>query len=377
MIKVKKIIDNLTFMISEAVVSENNNDASVEGESDPNAASNVDTHHLLFVRNLLKQSIKNPETVDLSAIQKAMRYIESIKITTSNLFFTQTFSLREKLRGDNQFVFPELPILNEGEEGVFGTPLPIKSCKIFIEIHAELLDIFKDNLTFEKESNPLSKEVWAYSYPKDDSNHIIDAEVATWEAAHAVLLNADQGYKKDLVRQYSILNMLGRSSSGVDSLLEYLLESSTYDREDYKAILDWLKANGGQDSNRFIDLLLNKGVFTNTIPAAQFKSKGVVQNWTLSDEGKIIFQIDLLLQGLVMQGAVYQLNPINKQLEEVELLNDDSHNKLPVLRVKATLQLDMDKKSVQPHLTDLVVTSYTNHLSLPTPTPPTDSMKPS
>jgi hypothetical protein len=71
-----------------------------------------------------------------------------------------------------------------------------------------------------------------------------------------------------------------------------------------------------------------------------------------------------------MNGDAYQINPQNGILEAVELIEDDSHNLLPTLAIKASIELDVEAGKVQPHITDLAVTSFTRSLFAPKPSSP-------
>lgn len=331
--------------------------------------------HLTYIKGLLTHSIKDPEVINRATIQETMRYIESIQLEKPTLFFfwSSPNTLREKLINERKLVFPESKMLNKLATFSERSPLPRTSVDIFTSIHDTLFEVIRENLALEKGEQPAAPSaVWTYSYPKNESNHIVDPAVIAWETAHASLLPGDPAYERDFIRDYSILNMFGKTSDVVDDLLAYLLQSSTYNHEEQRTLLAWLKANGGQDNNRFIDLLLAKGAYTNNRPATQFKSSGIAQNWTISDEGKIIFQLDTVLHGLVVDGEVYQTNPDNGTLETVELVHDDSHNLIPCLEVRATIELDLNEGRVQPHVTNLIVTSYTQSLLPPKPPTPVE-----
>lgn len=383
--EIKELIRTIQYIL-EGQDADPDFDEEVAAEATPADAAAFDEHaftsnslieaHLTYIKGLLTHSIKNPEAINIATIQQTMRYIESIRVEKPSLFFflASPNTVREKLSDEGKLVFTESKILNKLATFSEKSPIPRTSVDIFTGIHDTLFEVIRENLPLEKQSASPSP-AWTYPYPKNESNHIVEPAVTAWETAHATLLPGDPAYNRDFVRDYSILNMLGKTSKGVDDLLTYLLQSTTYTNEEKGILLAWLKANGGQDNNRFIDLLLANGSYTTPHPANQFKSTGIQQNWTISDDSKIIFQLNTVLNGLVIDGDVYQINPNNGMLETVELVQDDSHNLIPCLEVRATIELDINDGRVQPRVTNLIVTSYTKSLLAPKPPTPDEQVK--
>ena len=359
------------FQDDEATGAEAASAAADEFIEEPTLTSNtVIDAHLNHIQNLLEQSVKDRELVNIAIIQETMRYIESILIQTpGGLFRSKSiYTLGEKLSREQKEIFPQLAQVKITPTFFASQTIPNENCAIFTGIHDKLREIFGNNLALRKQL--ALAPLWVYSYPKNESSHVIDPNIITWQRDHAVLLAGDPAYHNDFVRDYSILNMLGKTNQNVDDLLAYLLERSKYNEEEKTLLLTWLKANGGQDNNRFIDLLLASGAYTNGTCANQFKSNGIVQNWTISDTGTIIFQLETVLKGLVLNGEVYQTNPKTEYLEKVELIDDNSHNLLPSMAIKATIELDVQAGIVLPHITDLVVSSFSNTLVRPAQSAP-------
>lgn len=338
------------------------------------ALKNGDTallEHLNQVNKILKESI-NPsdKRIDPDKIYEAVHYIETINIQKkSSLGFFESSAggtLAELLAENGETILPASEL--KRQTGTFAAPLASKHHEIFGAIHTSLWKNFSSELS----SGVL--KAWSFSYPKNEKGEVINDAIGEWQSALMKLSEPPNKAFHDFHRNIGIEGISVKTEEQMDYLLWKLVAMTNYPEEDQAILIKWLKSNGGQENNRFIDLLLMGKEFTPEM-ATNMSSISTKQNWTLK-EGKIVFECDVTNYALGIEGNPY-VNKNTQTLEEAtidELAEFKENIKrgvqktdiLPMLRFKADVELHInEEKRVEPRIVKLDVTSYNEQLSSP------------
>lgn len=331
--------------------------------------------HLNHVRSILEQSKMEDGTVNPAKIHEVMRYIETIKIEKKKGFFgsSNPGTMDELLAQHGEVI---LPASERRRSTVAFSHVPLLSAThhlVFGPIHRDLFESFLEYLQYPKNqeiqrSMPSAEAVWTFPYPQDETGEIMNQQIGEWQALQMRL--SDESPRRayaDFQRNLSIHGMVGKTEKDVDQLLEYLVADSDYTPEQRAAIIRWLQSNGGQNNNRFVDQLISSGIYTDGLPTANLKSKSAEQNWTI-ENGKIVLHCDITSYGLMIGGVPYTNSDTKKleTLDDVERLSDPKSRFSPMLRMQATIKLEVDAAGqVEPRIVMLNVTSFNQMLSPP------------
>lgn len=331
--------------------------------------------HLNQVNKILKESI-NPsdERIDPDKIYEAVHYIETIKIQKKSgllgFFDSSTGGNLAELLAENGETILRASELKR-QTDTFAAPLASKHHEIFGAIHKSLWENFSSEL-----SSGILK-AWSFSYPKNEKGEVINDAIGEWQSNVMKLSENPNKAFLDFHRNIGIDGKSAKTLEHMDYLVGKLVAMADYPKEDQAILIQWLKSNGGQDNNRFVDLLLMSQEFTPEL-ATNFSSISTKQNWTLR-EGKIVFECDVTNYALGIEGNPY-VNKNTKTLEEptkttidelIEFKKDIKQGAqktgiLPMLRFKADVELYInDEKRVEPRIVKLDVTSYNEQLTSP------------
>lgn len=332
--------------------------------------------HLFYVKSMLKQSINSEDSIHLGKIYEALQHLESIKVEPVQTgFFGRSDNIKtmgEIFAQQDELILPQSERLKTSYANTCPA-LPRKYHRLFGPIHHHLIDCFADRLQYAKvnqihDSIKAPPPVWSFSYPIDETGEIMNQAIGQWQADRMLIHSSNQGAYVDFNRDFGIHGLVGRTAQETDQLIEHLVTEADYSPTEKERITTWLKENGGQDTNRFFDLLLASGAYTNDTPAANLTSVGVEQNWTTDENGKIVFNYDMASYALNIDGGVY-VNTPEKRLqlrEDVENIPGLKKTGSPLLQVRASIQLNFDEEgNVQPRIVKLNLTSFNTQLSSP------------
>lgn len=319
--------------------------------------------HLNHVARMLEES-KNPknQSIDDDKLYEVARYIETIQTQQTTWGFFKDTSTKKTLADvfaeKGQKILPQSE--HEQQESINVPALPYRDHEILGQIYKSLWQI------------PL--KVWSFSYPKNEKGEVINNAIGEWQSALMKLSETPNKAFLDFHRNIGIEGTSAVTEEHMDYLLWKLVARANYPVGDRAILIQWLKSNGGQENNRFIDLLLMSKEFTAEM-ATNFSSISTKQNWSLR-EGKIVFECDVTNYALGIEGNPY-VNKNTQTLEEAtidELLEFKENIKhgvqktgiLPMLRFKADVELHInDEKRVEPRIVELDVTSYNEQLTSP------------
>ncbi len=332
-------------------------------------------HHLNNVKFILLQSKMEDGTINVADIHKVIQYIETIKIEKKKGFFGSAGleTMGELLAQHGETILPASKRPPSTMAFSSGPLLSVKHHKIFGLIHHTLYQNFLEYLQYPKNqetqrSMTSAETIWAFSYPKDEGGEIMNQAIGEWQARLMQLPEESPRLAYiDYMRDLSIQGMVGRTEADVDRLLEYLVADSEYTAEQKAAIIRWMQSNGGQSNNRFVDVLIGSGAYTNGVAATNLKSKRAEQNWTM-ENGKVVMHCDITSYALMIGGVPYINSSTNKleTIDDVETLSDPRNRFSPMLRMQATIKLEVNADGhVEPRIDTLNVTSYNKMLSPP------------
>lgn len=329
--------------------------------------------HLSYIKSILKQSSEADGTINIAKVHEALHYIETIKTEKPVSFFSSNSqrTIADCLSAKD-IILPETersqrPIAFSSKEKP--QAIPRASYKMFKTIHDKLTDAASGYLQYAKNeqvkrSLPNQKTAWSFPYPKDKTQEVMNQSIGDWQATQMELSDTPQKAYNDFTRDISIRGMVGKTDKDVDNLLDYLIAGANYTKPEETIIATWLKRNGGQENNRFIDYLIMSGAYTQDSPAANLRSESIEQGWTVED-GKIVMNCDIVSYALLIDGKVYS-HENSRQLNEIEDTETVSQLKKPLLRFQAKISLDInDRGQVKPSIIDLKVSSFNQALSSP------------
>ena len=232
-----------------------------------------------------------------------------------------------------------------------------------------------------------NKKTWEYDYPisilKNRSTFI--PPIHEWcqtliepSSHHAAIQdftrNVDMEGKQEGMSADQIQTLINEKINGLKK----------YSGEDKQLLTVWLTSNGGQDMNRFADLLLHDGHFIEGKWDIGL-SEQLKQYWYVEDD-QLFCDCDVLVY-VIQQGTQRLLvadlsgkTRIISNLDEVEQFMSNKkkdRSSEPLIRFRATIALDLDIESsgenlqkqnshrVIPRMTKLHVVSFTDYLQPP------------
>jgi hypothetical protein len=340
-----------------------------------NAATKKDTAvlivHLNHIDRLLEDSV-NPKdnSIDPDKIYEAVHYIETIKLQKTRHRFgffgnTNMNRMGELFAKNGETILP-VTELDRGTESI-SVPLETKHHNLFGTIHRSLWQAFSTQL------RSTALKAWSFSYPLNEAGDVMNQAIGEWQSQQMKLSETTQSAYADFTRDITIDGHKSTDDKQATGYIEDMIVRSNYPEDQKEAIKTWISHNGGQNNNRFIDLLLMEKEYTKD-PAANLTSTSAKQNWTIKN-GKIVFEFDITSYGLLIDGGTY-INKNGTQLEEATIeelieLKENKHDAqklgiFPILRFKAEVELGIiDKHVVEPRVIALNVTSYNDQLLSP------------
>ncbi|MGC1182566.1 hypothetical protein [Legionella sp.] len=327
--------------------------------------------HLCFIKSILKQGMHPNGNVNIAKIHEALHYIETIEITKKSFFFQHTeILMADALSKNKETILPEherqLKSLSFSQKNPHQA-ITSKDYSVFGLIHKTLSDLVINRLQFEKNAkNRLklkkSPEVWVYEYPVV-KGQVMNQAVGEWQADRMKLASSQYEPQKaytDFQRNISIRGMIGQTEDEVTDLLNYLVVATNYSLDEKKSIKYWLEMKGGQDNNRFLDLLIASGAFTSQMGSALLKTTSLEQNWTL-ENGKIIFFYESMVHALFVDGEVWVNNGLGVLAKEPDPEQITSEINQPLMHVCAKIELNINSDhKVIPQIIALKIISFTN-----------------
>lgn len=349
-------------------------------EKNPNNANLID---ILEAVSKLINACK--DDWDKEGLKKGLSYLEAIPLSSSSgllgwIFPTKSL-LREFLKEKKLPVLDPaefskayaseatrlrfLPTLSQGDEAILS---------ILAYIHTELMRHYPKLF---------------YAFPQDATGQVMNDAIKEWQTAPQQTPsenspNSQKASFRDFKRGYNILGQRIASNQvdqEIESMIGALVQRTGANDKDQGLLKRWLMKNGGQETNRFLDLLFLQGYF-----GKQFNI-GITQaldlNWYVNNEtGKICFSYVALIKTL--QEVEVEKTGTGKEKEilvakdmiarddkgEVRhlymnaLTNEDEaimRNKdliPPLIRVQALIELDVVQGAVVPKLVECNVFNY-------------------
>jgi hypothetical protein len=336
--------------------------------------------HFIYIKSLLKQSFSgsNSNEINIAKLYEAIHYIETIKIRAQPSFFSQSsttvMTMADKMAQKGECI---LPVQERTQKAISITtsagPVPVKSEKHFGAVHHALVELLSARYQFLKNEEKHEKVKraplrWNYNYPLDDElGEVMNQSIGEWQAHHTPMQAEPTKAYRDFKRDICIRGITATTDKEADDVLEYLVKGSSYSLEQQKVIKQWLQSNGGQDMNRFLDLLLISGEFTPN-PSSLVNTESMEQGWGI-EHGKIVFSYESVVYSINMDGDV-RVNNGKGQLvieENPETIKGKSGNYSvpPLMRVKSKIELNINEGVVTPSITALNVESYNSALLNP------------
>jgi hypothetical protein len=301
--------------------------------------------------------LMNAHDWDTDSLTRALDYLEFIPFQASNGIFTKS---APKLLGTllaqesgqltpaklfNTHINPSTPILSSSDRD------------FFLNIHHKI------------ETTRDEKKRWTYQYPLDpEKNEIINPNIANWKEMLSKPSDMPGHAYEDFKRNYHLLTQRPRDNHETKILLNQLVDQTTYHAEEKALLLDWLSMNGGQETNRFLDFLIQNGEFTAKEGYCAGQARSMGANWGVNN-GKLTLHFAVQY--------LYLLSPDNKcltmdlngitdhiSLDELELLKK-SKNLAPLMQANVKLQLEIVDGKVCPKVMDLTLTSYSKQIISP------------
>ncbi len=333
--------------------------------------------HFIYIKSLLKQSSSSDE-VNIAKLYEAVHYIETIKIRPQSSFFSsqsnKVMTMADKMVQKGEFILPaqeraQKPISVISSAG----PVPVKSDEYFGAVHHALVELISSRYQFLKNEEKYEKVkkapvIWSYNYPLDEElGEVMNQSIGEWQAHHTPLQSESTKAYRDFKRDICIRGITARSDEEVQDLLDYLVKGSSYSLEEQKVIKQWLEANGGQDMNRFLDLLLISGEFTPT-PSSLVNTESLQQAWSI-ENGKVVFSYESVIYSINMDANVYVSNGKGQLVveENPEKIKDKlgNYHVPPLMRVQSKIELNINDGVVTPSITGLSVQSHSSGLVEP------------
>ncbi|WP_428411510.1 hypothetical protein [Legionella sp.] len=336
--------------------------------------------HFIYIKSLLKQSSAgiNSDEINIAKLYEAIHYIETIEIRTKPSFFFQqkakATTMADKMVQKGECI---LPVHERSQKAISVTTsvgsVPVKAEKHFGAVHHALVELVSSRYQFLKneEKNVKVKKAplsWNYNYPLDEElGEVMNQSIGEWQARQTLMKSDPTNAYSDFKRNIYVRGITATTDKEADDLLEYLVQGSSYSLEQQKVIKQWLQSNGGQDMNRFLDLLLMGGEFTPN-PSSLVNVETIEQGWSI-ENGKIVFSYESVIYSMNMDGDVRVSNGKGRLVieENLENIKDKSGNYSvpPLMRVKSKIELNISEGVVTPSITALNVQSYNSVLLNP------------
>lgn len=249
-----------------------------------------------------------------------------------------------------------------------------------------VINVFNDLLSIAKLQQECNKSPWLhhYEYPVDHKREVINSVTRGDWYHEMVSLKSNKNAYLDYVRDSSIEGMtkMGHSPEEIDVILTNFIKkamqinktsSKKNDHlQDFELLHNWLANNGGQFTNRFFIHAIRKGHFSKVMDEP-YNPKLLEQHWYINHAGKICMALDILIYGLLRNSERDEFFIVKTRCDSLgERISLDDlvelHDKLlPVMRMKATLELVIEKengrKFVRPKVTAWQATSYSKYLA--------------
>ncbi|PWY56192.1 hypothetical protein DGG96_07575 [Legionella qingyii] len=335
--------------------------------------------HLFYIKSLLKQSLPlEGEEINIAKIHEAIHYIETMKIKVPHSIFSEKLvTMADLMRNRGEVILPAY----ERKQKPINLRHPIDAVSASAEnqfgsLHNALVALIMPHYQFlnEEKLRKTTKKpsiAWNYDYPLDDSNEIMNQAIGEWQANY-IKRNSDatKAYR-DFTRSTSIRGLTATTNKEVEDLLDYLIAGSDYPQDCGNNIRQWLQANGGQDINRFLDTLMLSGEFTPEETTSLLNTKGIEQVWCI-ENGKVVFLYSPIVYSLCMERGIMINDGTGKltATQNPEHIKDNktgNYRVLPIMDVKAKIELNAVGDEVIPSITKLSVTSYSSDLVKPEP----------
>lgn len=297
-------------------------------------------------------------------IREALLYIE--------LMHVKPFLKEEKLFGqiisaDGYPAFQDVEAYHQIKQRktfIPQTSLSSDERHILGSIHVSLMEEYK-------------KQTWYYTYPVI-SGQVINDVITEWQTSQRILCTTTDKAFDDFKRDTCIMNICGGEDKDIVARINTLVDSARgYPKKQDKELLKtWLRQNGGQTNNFFINDSFMMGHFTNDEPGNGPHigwAKYLTQNWDVAYD-KIILDYDVGVQTLnydstrtIMKNSHGQTVIVDPNDAEADLkLFKSSKRQIPLLmRVKTRIQLDIVNGVVVPKIIKLETACYNNLLLSP------------
>ncbi|MDR3501996.1 MAG: hypothetical protein P4L79_05375 [Legionella sp.] len=333
--------------------------------------------HFIYIKSLLRQSFagSNSNEINIAKLYEAIHYIETIKIRTQSSFFSQqnakVMTMADKMVQKGECILPSDERAQKAISVIISAgPVPVKAEHHFGAVHHALVELVSTRYQFLKNEEKHEKVKkaplrWNYNYPLDEElGEVMNQSIGEWQAHHTPMQAEPTKAYRDFKRDISIRGITAATDKEVDDVLEYLVKGSSYSLEEQKVIKRWLQSNGGQDMNRFLDLLLISGEFTPD-PSSLVNTESMEQGWSI-ENGNVVFSYESVIYSINVDGDV-RVNNGKGQLvieENPEKIKDKSGNYSvpPLMRVKSKIELNINEGVVIPSITSLSVQSYNSAL---------------
>ena len=332
--------------------------------------------HLARVEALIIESTYQSNKIDFTKIHQAILHIETIKINLNSSFFGNKLkTMADVMAEKGEIILPE----HERVLAV-GTTLPFEAIPAnkehdFGSIHQALVELISSHYQFlkndeiRKSIKKSAKDVWSCEYPSDENNQILNQAIGEWQELCMGLNNDPKKACKDFTRNISIRGLTATDHKDVEDLIDYLLVASNYSENHQDLLKIWLQANGGQDINRFLDLLMASGEFTAGNPVGLSGVKAIEQGWIL-EKNKVIFSYETMVYSLIKDGNVVANDNKNRLTTVIdpEKIQDSKTNYFkvpPLMKVSAKIELTIANNQIIPAIKSLQVISYTNDIKKP------------
>lgn len=361
----------------ECAISSINEQESKKNHKSKNALLYVKVLNRLL--HLLKES---DDGKNVESLQEAISFLERIPV--KNDFLCGDTLLGELLKEKN---YRTLHTLSELDRMQASTP-PINNSReqelgsIHITLAGYLRFLF------------LNKPTWTFPYPLENNEQVMNDPIGIWQDDRMTLSSEPLRAFRDYLRDISLrgLDKKEKSIAQIDAKLCKMVDNASgYDTDEKELIKNWLRAMGGQGTNRFVDRLIENNHFTDP----ENENDGWVlahsipleQHW-YPENGKISGCFDILI--LALRKGIVELmyaDPNDKQSEDPvkiatefdELENYPKEKLKPILRNKAFIKLDIakvakydeeqqkivERKIVKPKIISLDAVGYTNFLKSP------------
>lgn len=343
--------------------------------------------HLEKVARLLTKSENQREIngdLHIIYLKKAIIYLENIPILKNSMFFHSVKALGQILR-ESRFAYPTL--LNHkitAFKAKKQASMPLHSEAVPWNIHFILGSIHISLM-------PYFKKIWFYPFEIDmQTKQVLNDQIIDWQTAQMRIKRSSHASYKDFERNICIQNKKGGDSPEIESRIDTLLnDADGYDEPAKILLKHWLTENGGQNNNRFLDLLIESHYFTrddddsdnSDILPNIGRLIPIEQNWHVAN-GKICFDYLAYISSIEYGTRKWIMTLSNGEVAEITDSDDFeailNHYKIqnkilpPLLSVNAKLQLEIIEKeddklgiAVLPMVKKLEILSFTSKLHKP------------